>query len=98
MLPLVFPTPLDSSKLFTLDLSRLLDLLWHVSVALDSSDLGHVRIPRFERLVILKCLAVARRFDVISMRGVGAPEPDISIVRAGQDVFRVRSELRGEDP
>jgi hypothetical protein len=45
MLANILLTSLDSSKFFSLDLSRLLHGSWHMTLALDPSDLRHMRVP-----------------------------------------------------
>lgn len=42
VLPDVLLASLDRIEFLSLDLAGLLDRLWHVTLALDSSDLGHV--------------------------------------------------------
>ena len=70
MLPFVFYPLLDGSKLLSLDLSSLLDLLRHMPVPLDPLDLRHMAVPLLERIVVLHTLSLSRRLDALPLRGI----------------------------
>lgn len=81
MLPDVLLAPLDSVQLFSLDLARLLDALRHMALALDPSDLRHVRIPLDKRLIIFQLRSLTGTLDSAAIGCVRTPESDITIIR-----------------
>lgn len=97
MLPLVLLAALDGLELLVLDLAGLLDDLWRVSVALDAGNLGHVAVAADEGVIVLEGLAVAGGFDSLSLGGVCAPEADVAVVGAGEEVLCVGGPFGGED-
>ena len=97
MLALVLLPALDRLDLLALDLAGLLDLLRHVSVPADATDLGHVLVALLEGLVVFLLLALRGGFDARSGRGVGAPETHVAVVGAGEHVVVVGRPGAGED-
>lgn len=89
MLPLVLLAALDGLELLVLDLAGLLDDLWRVTVALDAGNLGHMAVAAYEGVVVLEGLAVASRLDALSLGGICAPEADVAVVGAGEEVLCV---------
>jgi len=79
VLPLVLVAPLDGRQLLALDLARLLDDLGQVPVAPDALDLGHVRVPLHQGVVVLERLPLLGRLDPAPLRRVGAPQPDVAL-------------------
>lgn len=97
VLPNVVFSSLDRSQLFSLDFSSLLNSLRHMTLAFDSPDLGHVRVSVDQSLVILQLRPLTSALDSAAVGSVGTPKSDVSIVRAGENVFVVGGELGGED-
>jgi hypothetical protein len=63
-------SPLNTRELVLLDLTRLLDGLGHMTMALDPSDLWHVSISANKRLIILQLLPLARTLNAATRRGI----------------------------
>lgn len=97
MLPLVLPPSLDRTELLLLDLPRLHHLLRHAAMARNAADLRHVLVPCLQRLVVLEFLSLAGTLDAASLVGLRAPEANVAVVAAAEDVLRVRGECGGED-
>lgn len=97
MSPDVILTALNRRQFFSLDLRRLLDGLRHMTLALDSSDLGHVRVSINQSLVVLQLGPLTSTLDSTAVGGIGTPESDVAIVRSREDVLVVGGELGGED-
>lgn len=89
VLPLVLLSPLDSLQLLGLDLAGLLDNLGDMSVSLDATDLRHMCISLCQGFAVLQCLSLLRGLDTTSFRGIGAPQSDVAVVGARENVFRV---------
>ena len=66
-------------------------------MSFNPSDLRHMRISIHKFGVIFQFLALSERFDTAAGRSVGAPQPDVAIVGAGEYVFVIRGEYGGED-
>lgn len=64
---------------------------------IDALDLRHVFIPLAERVVVFPVLALARAEDPGAVGGGGAPETEVAVVGAGEEVFCVGGEFGGED-
>lgn len=90
-------TTLNRRQFFSLDLRRLLDGLRHMTLALDSSDFGHVRVPINQSLVVFQLGPLTSTLDSTAVGGIGTPESDVAIVRSREDVLVVGGELGGED-
>lgn len=73
---------LDGRKLLTLDLTSLLNRLGQVALPLDATDFGHVGVSLDEGLVIFQLAALASALDSTTVRGIGTPEANITIVRS----------------
>lgn len=73
MLTFILPPPFDRCQFLGLDLASFLDLLRHMSVSLDPSDLGHVTVSLLDCLVVLQFLALAGGFDAFAFGSVGSP-------------------------
>lgn len=97
MFPLVLLPALDSPDLFAFDLCGLLDLLGQAPVLVDAADLGHVLVALHQRPVVFELLALAGGFDALALRGAGAPEADVAVVAAAEDVVVVRGPGGGKD-
>lgn len=95
--PNVILTPLDGSQFFPLDLRRLLNGLRHMTLALDSPDLRHMRVSVDQGLVVLQLRALASTLDPAAIRSISTPETNIAIVRAGEDVFVIGGEFSREN-
>ena len=68
-----------------------------MTLALDSSDLGHVRVSVNQSLVVLQLGPLASTLDSTAVGGIGTPESDVAIVRSREDVLVVGCEFGGED-
>jgi hypothetical protein len=98
MLPLVLGSPPQRLDLLPFDLCRLLDVLRQVSVPSDAPDLWHMLVAFLKGSVVFELLALAGGFyATIAGGGVGAPEADVAVVGAGEEVGRVGGEFCGED-
>lgn len=95
--PNVILTPLDGSQFFPLDLRRLLNGLRHMTLALDSPDLRHMRVSVDQGLVVLQLRALASTLDPAAIRSISTPETNIAIVRAREDVFVIGGEFSREN-
>lgn len=73
VLSLVLLASLDSLDLLPFNLASLLDLLWHVSVSGNPSDLGHVLVPLTQSSIILELLSLSCTLDSLTTRCLGAP-------------------------
>lgn len=60
-------------------------------------DLWHVLVPLAQSGIIFQLLPLSRRLDARSLRRVRAPEPNVAIVGAGENVSVVRSPAGAED-
>lgn len=97
MFPFILPLALNRRHLLVLDRARLLHLLRHMAMSPDAANLRHVRIPVHELGVVFQFLALAGGFDAPACRGVGAPEADVAVVGAREEVVVVRGEAGGPD-
>lgn len=97
MPPLILVPPLDALDLIALDLTGLLQHLRNVTMTLDAANLGHVLEALDEGLVVLEGLSVPGRLDALALRGVGAPEADVAVVGAGEDVLGIGRPAGGHD-
>ena len=95
--PDVILTTLNRRQFFSLNLRCLLNSLRHMTLALDSSDLGHVRVSVNQSLVVLQLGPLASTLDSTAVGGIGTPESDVAIVRSREDVLVVGGEFGGED-
>jgi hypothetical protein len=80
MLANILLAPLDSRKLFILDLTSLLNGPWHVTLALDPFNLRHMRIPLDKSLIVLQLRPLAGTLDSTAVRGIGTPQSNVSII------------------
>lgn len=94
----VFLFALDGFQFFGFDLSCFLHRLGGPSMAFDAFDLGHVRVPSDQSLVILELLPLSSRFDSSAVRSICPPQSDVAIVRPRKDIIVVRSKGGREDP
>lgn len=69
----VLVAPLERHELLPLDLPSLHDWLGHMALALDSANLGHVRVALDQRLIVLELCALAAALDAAAVGGLGAP-------------------------
>lgn len=68
-----------------------------MTMSLDPPNLRHMLIPLLNRLIILELLALTRGLDALALRSVGAPEADVAVVGAGEEVVGVGGPAAGED-
>ena len=87
MLPLIFSPSLNRLQLLTLNLPRLLDRLWNMSMSLYPSDLRHMFISLHKRPVVFQFLTLARGFDTFAFRSVRTPETDVTVVGTSEEVL-----------
>lgn len=83
VLPNIVFTSLNRRQLISLDLSSLLNSLRHMALAFDSPNLGHVRVPVDQGLVILQLRALTSALDSAAVGSIGTPKSDVAIVGAG---------------
>lgn len=63
----------------------------------DAADLGHVAVAVDERGVVLELLALPEGVDAGARGSAGAPEADVAVVGAREQVLAVRGDEGGED-
>ena len=88
---------LDGSKLFSLDLTSLLNRLGQVTLSLDATNFRHMRVSLNESLVVLQLGSLTCALDSTAVRGLSTPETNIAIVRSRQDILAVWGELGREN-
>jgi hypothetical protein len=87
VLPLILLSAPDSLEFFALDLTRLLDLLGQMPVSVYPLDFRHVLVSLDKRCIVFQLLALSSALDTLTFGGASAPESNIAVVAAGEDVI-----------
>lgn len=59
----------------------------------DTLEFGHVLVPLSQHIIIFSFLTLSCSEDSAAVAGIGAPQTDVAVIRAGEEVFCVGGEF-----